>query len=185
MVSAKDILIENKCVPLIVADTGPLIHLVGSGVINDVFSVCEQLIIPDMVFIEATKAGKPVADEIMLLASHDRVKIHKTTTGEMYAAALKGEPTFNAKNAGERAIIDWLLDEIDQTTVPAIVLYENGKVPRLIENHDIDANVSVLTTRAFFETLKEIDATQKSWDDMIGLFPTINTKITESHYYKT
>jgi hypothetical protein len=77
------------------------------------------------------------------------------------------------------------LDEIDQTTVPAIVLYENGKVPRLIENHDIDANVSVLTTRAFFETLKEINATQKSWDDMIGLFPTINTKITESHYYKT
>jgi hypothetical protein len=185
MYSAKDILMNTRRVPVIVTDTGPLIHLVGSDLLDDVLAVCEQLIIPDMVFIEATKQGKPFADRILLLASHALVSIHKTTTGEMYAAALKGEPTFNAKNAGERAIIDWLLDEIDQTSTPAIVLYENGKVPRLIENHDIDANVSVLTTRAFFEVLKEINATNKDWEKVMTLFPTMNAKITESHYYRS
>lgn len=67
--------------------------------------------------------------------------------------------------------------------MPAIVIYENGKVPRLIEHHDMNANVSVMTTRMFTQVMQENDLTDVTWNDMVEKFPTINPKASESHHH--
>lgn len=181
--NAKDILIKDGRIPFIIADTGPLIHLVGSGMIQDVINVCSVVIIPDLVAIESTLKGKPFADKVEQWLNTGLIKVSQTTTGDMYRAALLGNSTFRAKDAGERAIIDWLLDTIDETPVPAIVIYENGKVPKLIQHHDMNANVSVLTTRMFMHVMQDNNLTDVTWDTVLSLFPTINPKASESHHY--
>ncbi len=172
----KDILIKDVKIPFIIADTGPFIHLVGSGMMQDVINVCSTVIIPDLVAIESTIEGKPFADSVAQWIDGRLIRVSQTATGDMYRSAILGDPTFRAKDAVERAIIDWLLDTIDETPVPAIVIHENGKVPKLIQHHDANANVSVMTTRMFTHVMQENNLTDITWNMVYGLFPTINPK---------
>ena len=69
--------------------------------------------------------------------------------GKTYRLALKADPLHRMKNAGEIAIMDWLVDYVDRSDDHTIVIYENGKVPKLLSEWDFDANIDVYTTRAF------------------------------------
>ena len=50
-----------------------------------------------------------------------------------------------------QAILEWLRDEVDRTERAVLIVYENGKVPRLIGDYGIDADIDILTTRAFLD----------------------------------
>ena len=56
--------------------------------------------------------------------------------------------TCRITGGGEQAIIGWLADTLPETQGPALVVYENGRVPRMIQREGLSGVVVVATTRA-------------------------------------
>ena len=146
MRQTNDSMYHKQNIPILVVDTGPLIQLVASGLIHDLMKGGASILLPDLIAIEATLKDKPYADEVTEWIRAGNVQVSQTPTGDMYRAALIGDASFRAKDAIARAIIDWLLDTLDTLSVPAIIVYENPNVPRLIRHHDSHATVSFFTT---------------------------------------
>jgi hypothetical protein len=59
------------------------------------------------------------------------------------------KPDHRLKDGGERAIIDWLIDNVEQDDQAAMVVSENAKVRKVITNYDSDLHSAVFTTRVF------------------------------------
>ena len=83
--------------------------------------------------------------------SNAAVRVEVTDTGRAIALARMTESGFTMRNGGENAIVDWLVDTLQGTTLSTIVLYENGRVPRIVAGQAIDADIDVITTRAFLD----------------------------------
>ncbi|GAB0120033.1 hypothetical protein [Acidisoma sp. 7E03] len=103
-------------------------------------------------------AGKPGAERLrdwldagQLPRSNAPISIEETITGRLFAVARRADPTIKARDAGERAIVDWLAEKVAGADLEAVVVYESGKVPRIIANQAMDANIDVVTTRAFLK----------------------------------
>lgn len=110
-----------------------------------------------MVRHEATgNLAKPEAETLerwiaegQMPGSNRPVRLERTETGRAYELARKTDPDFRMKDGGETAIVQWLVERVDATDLQTIVIYENGKVPSWIGNRNMDADIDVLTTRAF------------------------------------
>ena len=50
--------------------------------------------------------------------------------------------------------MEWLAETIVGTNKAVIVLYENGRVPTVVRNQSLDADIDVLTTRAFLQGIE-------------------------------
>lgn len=123
---------------VIVPDTPPLIHLAAVEslhLLNDLGPV----VVIDVVALEATYfQDKPYAREIgawieagKTPGSNRRVKIAATELGPLYKLALDHHVK-PPRNAGEIAITEWLSDELRHLGGPALVVYENGRVPAML-----------------------------------------------------
>jgi predicted nucleic acid-binding protein len=167
---------------VVVPDTSPLIHLAAAGVL-DILTAVGEVVLVDMVVYEATeRQDKPYAKEVaawvrrgMEPGSNTPMRVVSTLIGEMYQKARLADPTYRARGAGEMAILLWLAEEVETTKQNVLVVYENGKVPDLIRRNAMDANVAVLTTRAFLNYAERqglIEDAAAIWQKVIDHVPT-------------
>lgn len=146
---------------VVLADTSPLIHLAVVDKLDLLFEF-GKVVIADVVELEAAfDVDKPFAREIRTwIEAHGesgdgRIEIGNTELGPLYELALKtgvGRPN----NAGERAIVDWLADNIVHAGGPALVIYENGKIPNMLRREGLPEDVVVVTGHYFLRLAQEL-----------------------------
>ena len=172
---------------IVIPDMMPLIHLAAVdqlGLLNEM----GRVVIMDIVAYEATfDENLPWAQEVAAwLAAGQQpganraIEIVKTEMGEAYRLARKADATFKMENAGERAIRDWLVDTLPEVEGPALVVYEDKKLPRLIEREDLSKTVVVATTRAVLNFAEEcglIESAEQTWTRIIAVSPGANPSV--------
>jgi hypothetical protein len=180
---------------IVVPDAAPLIHLAAAGLLHLLHEVGGVVVVVDMVAHEITRdRTKPGAEllgdwlaEGRLPGSNRPVRVEETETGRLYAAVLEARPDYRLRNGGETAIVEWLAERIAGTDRAVIVLYENGRVPTIVRNQSLDADIDVLTTRAFLDGVERreraasgngtSDAGSRYWDRVVAGSPTANPRL--------
>jgi len=180
---------------VIIPDTGPLIHLAQVDALHLLHGIGQRVIVPDMVVIEATAdLDRPGAQAIrnwiragQAEGTNQPVILEQTDVGTAYTAAREARPDFRWRGAGELAIVEWLTTNADRTAETAIVLYENGRVPRMVSNAGLDADIDILTTRALLDLAQTrglIDSAADYWERILTIAPTINPAIVVTSHRK-
>lgn len=188
MSSSKTFLPPIERPDIVIPDSGPLIHLAIADELRLLHEIGGRVVIVDVVRQEVTgnldKNGARKLQEWieagLIPGSNNPVEIAITETGSLLRLARLVDPQASARNAGERAIIDWLGDRLEGSEKNAIVVYENGKVPNMIARQGLDINVDVLTTRAFLtlaENRRIIPSAEKVWQRIVEIAPTTNPSI--------
>lgn len=168
---------------VVVPDTAPLIHLAAGGAL-DVLTGMGRVVIPDVVVLEATAdADKPRAREIAAWiedgsrpGTNSPVEVTESEFGPLYRLAVR-EGMRPPRNAGEIAIAAWLAENLERTGGPALVVYENGKVPNLLLREGVAATVAVATTRNLLALAQErglIPDAEAVWARIVAEAPTAN-----------
>jgi hypothetical protein len=135
---------------VVLADSSPLIHLAAIDRL-DLLAAMGRVVVVDVVRLETCfDLTKPYAREISnwLKANAEAVDLADTDLGPLYELALKSgvKPP---RNSGERAIVDWLAENIVHAGGPALVIYENGKVPNMLRREGLPEDVVVVTSHYF------------------------------------
>lgn len=170
---------------IVIPDTGPLIHLSQADALHLLHEIGGAVVIVDMVRYELTAdMEKPEARRLQSWieqglepGSNQPVRVEVTETGEAVRLARLVRPEFRMRNGGEVAMVEWLADKVSGTDHSAIVLYENGKVPKLIADQDLDADIDVVTTRAFLALAEQrglIPSAEVVWNRILEASPTTN-----------
>ena len=180
---------------IVVPDAAPLIHLARAGLLHLLHEVGGAVVVVDMVAHEITrdpsKPGAPVLRDWLAAGaapgSNRPVRVEETETGRLYAAVLETRPDYRLRNGGETAVVEWLAERIAGTDTAVIVLYENGRVPTIVRNQSLDADIDILTTRAFLEGVERRERAEggaKSplpgpsyWDRVVAAGPTANPRV--------
>ena len=176
---------------IIVPDAGPLIHLAQAEALHLLHQVGREVILVDVVVDEITRnrtqpgatALRDWIDAGTAPGSSGPIRIEPTETGRAIALARLAQPDFAMRNGGETAIVEWLVDALHGTTTSAIVLYENGRVPRIVAGQGVDANIDIVTTRAFLELAERrglIASAAEAWRLIELQAPTANPQILVS-----
>lgn len=170
---------------VIVPDTAPLIHLAAGDALG-LLTAMGPVIVMDVVELEATVPGKPYAKEITAWldaakkAGSNALTIADTELGPVYRLAQE-QGIRKPRHAGEIAITEWLSDHLRVIGGPALVVYENGRVPLMLTREGVDAPVAVATTRNFLELAEEqgiIPDAAALWAKIIAAAPTANAANT-------
>jgi len=175
---------------IVVPDAAPLIHLAQAGLLHLLHEVGGAVVLVDMVAHEVTRdPAKPGAADLQAWIAAGRqpgsnrpVRVEETETGRLYAAVLETRPDYKLRNGGETAIVEWLAETIAGTDKAVIVLYENGRVPTIVRNQSLDADIDVLTTRAFLDAIERRERAghplqETYWSRVIANEPTTNPRI--------
>jgi len=172
---------------VIVPDAAPLIHLAAGDALT-VLNSMGRVVVPDIVELEATYfADKPYARDIAAWIAAGRtsgsnrpVEVAQTEIGSLYRIALEqGLP--RPRNAGEIGIAAWLADNLAHVGGPALVVYENGRVPSMLSREGVAAVVAVATTRNFLAMAQEaciIADAEALWERITTAIPTVNPAST-------
>lgn len=144
---------------IIVPDAAPLIHLSQADALGLLHGIGAKVVIVDMVRHEITHdPEKPEARRLqdwleagLAPGSNRPVQLGLTETGEAFRLARLVKPDFRMRDGGGTAIVQWLAETVENTPHQAIVLYENGKVPKVVRREALDADIDVMTTRAFLQ----------------------------------
>lgn len=173
---------------IVIPDTGPLIHLSQIDALPLLHVIGGAVVIVDMVRYELTAdMSKPEAERLQRWierglepGSNMPVRLELTETGEAVRLAQLVKPDFRMKNGGEVAMVQWLAEKVAGTQKTALVLYENGKVPKLVADQDLRADIDVITTRAFLDLAQRrglIASAETLWQRLIEASPTTNDQI--------
>jgi hypothetical protein len=84
----------------------------------------------------------------------------------MRRSRVAGEPA----DAGERAIRDWLVDILPAVGGPALVIYEDKKMPKPIQREQLTDIVVIVTTRAMLAFAEErglIPSAEDVWNTIV------------------
>ena len=140
---------------VIVADAKSLAYLVLAGQLFLLHAFGGTVLLVDVVTGEAaanlsSEDGAALACWIAAGAdkSSHPVRVDRTEIGQALLLARRAEPGFRAPRASEVAIVEWLVTAIQHTVRPVLVLTENSRVPGIVANQAVDADVSVVTTWA-------------------------------------
>lgn len=166
---------------ILVTDTSPLIHLAAIGCLP-LLNELGHVTIVDMVRHEATgDPTKRFAAEIAAWIEDGQkpganrpVTIAETETGRAFRLARMADPDFTMSNAGEIAIVEWLARTLHETAGPALVVYEDRKVPRLIALEGMESTVYAATTRAILilaERRGLVGSEKALWNRLIDIVP--------------
>ncbi|WP_234053628.1 MULTISPECIES: hypothetical protein [unclassified Xanthobacter] len=149
--------------PVVVADTGPLLRLAAAHLLDAVRLTNRQIVIVDMVEMEACHRhpDKPYAREILdwIERSGEAVRRVETVEGIAYSALLGRERTPETmvklkrlqRDGGERAVRDFV-EELAPTDVRSVlVLHEDLQVPRLLQASKVP--LQLVTTKLFLQEL--------------------------------
>lgn len=168
---------------VVIPDTAPLIHL-AAGQALSVLTAMGRVVVPDVVAMEATYfLGKPYARDIadwiaagQLPGSNQGIEVAETEIGKLYAIALEHSLP-RPRNAGEIGIAAWLADSLAHIGGPALVVYENGRVPGMLSREGVAAVVAVATTRNLLTMAQDhgiIADAEEVWRGIIAAIPTAN-----------
>lgn len=172
---------------VVVPDMSPLIHLAAAGRLA-LLQEFGRVMVMDIVAYEASDdATKPWAREVAAwlakgqeAGGNQPVEVVKTEIGEAYRLARQTNPEFTMQNAGENAIRDWLVDTLPEIGGPALVVYEDKKMPRLIARENLAEVVVVATTRAVLAFAEErglIESAEEIWNDIIRRAESANPRL--------
>jgi hypothetical protein len=174
----------NRVKPtVILPDTAPLVHLAAVDALH-LLTDLGRVVVVDVVALEATYfQDKPYAREIgawieagQAPGSNRPVEVAATELGPLYRLALD-QHVKPPRNAGEIAITEWLTDALRHLGGPALVVYENGRVPAMLAREGIGETVAVATTRNFLELAQReglIADAEALWARLIEAAPTAN-----------
>ena len=173
---------------ILVPDASPLIHLSQAGALPLLHEIGGAVVIVDMVYFELTRdldkpEARALADwvaEGQRPGSNHPVRLEQTETGRIFQVARRSEPDIRMKDGGETAIVEWLAQAVDATDKQTIIIYENGKVPSLVANRNLDVDIDVLTTHAFLELAERrrlITSAADVWARILHVAPTTNPRI--------
>jgi len=162
---------------IVIPDMSPLIHLAAAEQLS-LLHEFGRVIVMDIVAYEASSdLEKPWANDVATwlkrgqeTGSNQPVEIVKTEVGEAYRLARITDPNFKMQDAGERAIRDWLVDTLPEVGGPALVIYEDKKMPKLIEREQLSDVVVVATTRAVLAFAEErglIESAEDVWNSIV------------------
>ncbi len=176
---------------VVVPDMSPLIHLAAAGKLW-LLQEFGRVVVIDMVAYEASAdLTRPWASEVAAwlkrglgYGANQPVEIVRTEIGEAYQLARQADPDFKMRDAGERAIRDWLVDTLPELGGPALVIYEDKKMPRLIQREHLEEVVVMATTRAVLAFAQErglIASAEDVWNDIVtraeGASPSLNVTV--------
>jgi len=173
---------------ILVPDASPLIHLSQAGALPLLHEIGGAVVIVDMVYFELTRdldkpEARALADwvaEGQRPGSNHPVRLEQTETGRIFQVARRVEPDIRMKDGGETAIVEWLAEAVDATDKQTIIIYENGKVPSLVANRNLDIDIDVLTTHAFLELAERrhlVTSAADIWARILQAAPTTNPRI--------
>ena len=173
---------------IVIPDTGPLIHLAQANALHLLHEIGEAVIIVDLVRLELTHdLSKPEAlrlqawiEQGLQPGSNQPVRLEVTETGEALQLARLVKPDFKMRNGGETAMVQWLGEKVAGSRLQTLVLYENGKVPKMVRREGIDADIDVMTTRAFLALAEKrglIASADDIWHRIIAESPATNPDI--------
>lgn len=177
---------------IVVLDAAPLIHLASAGLLHLLHEVGADAVVVDMVAREVVgDPSKPGAKALRgwlaegsAPGSNRPVRVEETETGRLYAAVLETRPHYRLRNGGETAIVEWLAERIAGSDRAVIVLYENGRVPTIVRNQSLDADIDVLTTQAFLDGVEHREREARgekagpgSWNRVMATSPTANPRL--------
>jgi predicted nucleic acid-binding protein len=178
---------------VVVPDMSPLIHLAAGGQLP-LLQEFGRVMVMDIVAYEASDdLTRPWARDVAAWlekgqepGSNQPVEVVKTEIGEAYRLARQADPGFKMQDAGERAIRDWLVDTLPEIGGPALVIYEDKKMPKLIQREQLTDVVVVATTRAvlgFAEERGLIKSAEDVWNNIIrlaaGASPSLNVQVVQ------
>lgn len=175
---------EQQVKPVVILpDTSPLVHLAAVDALS-VLNGFGRVVVVDVVALEATHdASKPYAREIAAWIEAGRkpgsnrpVEVAATELGPLYKLALD-QAVKPPRNAGEIAIAEWLSDELWHLGGPALVVYENGRVPAMLAREGVVETVAVATTRNLLELAQReglIPDADALWARIVKAAPTAN-----------
>ncbi|MEJ0045655.1 MAG: hypothetical protein WDN04_05630 [Rhodospirillales bacterium] len=123
---------------IVVPDMSPLIHLAAAGQLR-LLNAFGRVMVMDIVAYEASgDPTRPWAIQVgtwlnqgQVPGSNHAVEVVKTEIGEAYRLARQTDPSFRIRDADERAIRDWLVDTLPALGGPALVIYEDKRMPKL------------------------------------------------------
>jgi hypothetical protein len=147
---------------IIIADVGPLIQLAQAGRLHLLHQVGRRIVIPDMVAHEvmedlSTPGVQDLQDWIdagQAEGGDGPVSIETTEVGRAFYAARKAEPDFRWPKAAELLIVGWLGERVEAAEHPVLVIYESRRVPYMVGDADVAADIKAMTTRAFLALAK-------------------------------
>lgn len=136
---------------VVMADSSPLIHLAAVGLL-DLLPAFGPVVIADVVQLETClDLTKPFAAEIAAwIDGNADVRVEETDLGPIYRLAIEQNKP-RPRNSGERAIVDWLADNIVHEGGPSLIVYENGKIPNMLRREGLPEDVVVTTSRYFLQ----------------------------------
>lgn len=173
---------------IIIPDGGPLIHLAQADALHLLHEIGGKVVIIDMVRHELTNdPSKPEAlrlqnwiEQGLEPGSNQPVRLEATDTGEAFRLARLVKPDFRMRDGGETAMVQWLGERVSGGQLQTMVLYENGKVPKVIRREGIEADIDVMTTRAFLALAARrglIASAEAVWQQILKHSPTTNPDI--------
>lgn len=176
---------------IVVPDASPLIHLAQAGALHLLHEVGGAVILVDIVADEVTRdLAKPRAQALARWIEDGRrpgsnapVRVTETDTGRAIALARATDPTFSMRNGGENAIIGWLVETVQASDAATIVVHENERVPNGIAAQALDADIDVITTRAFLDLAERhglIASAAEAWEAVETRNPTTNARTQAS-----
>lgn len=181
---------------IVVPDAAPLIHLALADALGLLHEVGGAVVVVDLVADEVARdPSKPGAralrdwmDAGRLPGSNAPVRVEATEVGRAVALARRADPTFAMRNGGETAVVEWLAETVAGTDAAVVVLYENGRVPAVVRNQTLDADIDVLTTRAFLDLAERrglIPSAGAVWRRVLDAAPTANPRVEASLQRRT
>ncbi len=168
---------------VILPDTSPLVHLAAVDALG-VLTGLGRVVVVDVVALESTSdPTKPYAAEIAawieqgaIPGSNQPVEVATTELGALYRLAIE-QHMRPPRNAGEIGIAEWLSDALRDAGGPALVVYENGRIPNMLAREGIAGTVAVATTRNVLELAQReglIGDAEALWARIAEAAPTAN-----------
>jgi hypothetical protein len=159
---------------VVMADSSPLIHLAAVEHLDLLFEF-GHVVIADVVRSETClDQNKPFAPEIAAWIDANlgsRLSLAETELGPLYEMAVK-TGVKRPRNSGERAIVEWLAENIVHEGGPALIIYENGKIPTMLRREGLPEDVVVTTSRYFLRLSQErglLADAEETWDRIAKL----------------
>lgn len=148
---------------VIVPDVPTLTSLAKAGALHLLHRIGYRVVVPDMVAIVATESlVTPYAREIKawfdagkVADSPAPVEVAPTWIGRAFAAARREDSKLQWPEGCELAITGWLGDLVYNRVDDILVVYENKRVPDMMQPYSLKRDVESLTVRGFLELAQE------------------------------